>query len=44
MEINMISFIFGAVSAVAGLAVIVFAFAFSSFVKQQKIKNGNGAK
>ena len=39
----MISFVFGAVTAVAGLAVIVFVVAFSTFVKQQKIKNKTGA-
>jgi hypothetical protein len=44
MEIDMISFIFGAVSAVAASAVIVFAFAFSTFVKQQKVKNSTGSK
>lgn len=43
MEIDVISFVFGAVTAVAGLAVIVFAVAFSTFVKQQKLKNMNGA-
>jgi hypothetical protein len=44
MEIDMISFVFGAVTAVAALAVIVFAVAFSTFVKQQKLKNSTGSK
>lgn len=43
MEIDMLSFFFGVVSAIAGLAVIVFAVAFTTFVKQQKLKNKNGA-
>lgn len=43
MEIEWASFIFGAVSAVAGLAFIVFGVAFATFVKQQKLKNMNGA-
>ena len=43
MEIDMISFIFGAVSAVAASAVVVFSVAFSTFVKQQKSKNKTSA-
>jgi hypothetical protein len=43
MEIDMISFVFGAVTAVALSAVVVFSVAFSTFVKQQKNKNKTGA-
>ena len=43
MEIDMLSFIFGAVTAVAVAAVIVFTVAFSTFVKQQKVKNKTDA-